>query len=834
MFSQSRAIWRRVGCRCLVPAVAAFLAASAALPWSTVAQQTENSPIHQSSTIRPVTGLVVGPDGKPVAAAQVYLFAGKDWSFGVFPKDWPKRLPKDAWTVERQMEYRLRKPRWRTLRRAGPRLLVFAEGLGFGYERLFAYDLFDVRLRDAFDPGLRENMQDVRIRLPEMMPIRGRLLTPDGLPAQGVLVSVRQLGEDQDLVLCQCRLDLFGRSVAGSPGASAELEPRQQLQLANRHAPEFWPSAVLTDADGRFRLDGMPLGWPVHLTLAHPEFAQQALVVHTNSKELAEHRKYACLPVPSTFTHTLKPARPPRGVVRAADTGKPLSGVLLWEFSVSTNAFWHGSGCVFVRTDRQGRYRLNCHEWKDYSPSLYPPPDSGYLAMNTRIEDGPKGPVKDIRLDRGVIIRGRVLDGETEAPIPGASVVYRPSRANSSHKQHYLYQHPVLTDTEGRFAMTGLSGPGYLLAETADRAYLRSANVGQMLSSRSARPKPSGLTEINVPANGPMEKEVVIRLKRGRTVTLQAVGPKGEALPWVEAEWQGNYSAHDLASNRPRKSPRGKVVVNGLDPDGATRVFLVRQPARLAAVFNLTPETKEGPVEVRLQPTATIVGELITPGGKPSAGYVELFTSFAPEVSQFTQKPEFPDRVRLAGFCVGGEHENLHANPDGRFTVKNVMPGVPIGLALGELKKEGRLVWEANGSVISLQPLAPGERRDLGRLTVGQPRSKPSGNVQMLLLLAGRIGIVPDLSELGKDRPPKVQVLPGNAADKAGVRSGDRIIALNGRPIKRMEDVLGIWNQLNFDKGLRLSLMRDGKKLEVTLPAELFQDPTRSSGSDAP
>jgi len=41
MFSQSRAIWRRVGYRCLVLAVAAFLAAPAALPWSAVAQSAQ-------------------------------------------------------------------------------------------------------------------------------------------------------------------------------------------------------------------------------------------------------------------------------------------------------------------------------------------------------------------------------------------------------------------------------------------------------------------------------------------------------------------------------------------------------------------------------------------------------------------------------------------------------------------------------------------------------------------------------------------------------------------------------------------------------------------------
>ncbi len=701
--------------------------------------------VDDSSPAQRIAGVVVGPDGSPVAGAEVHVFAHKDRPY-VLPEDWLTRLPMGAWTVERQMDHRLRKPRWRTLRRtrtdaagrfatelpplpkvAGPRLLVFAEGLGFGYERLFSSDRFDARFRDAFDSGLRENMQDLRIRLPEMMPVRGRLLAPDGSPAEGVIVRVRQLGKNwSDLVLCQCRLDRLHRPGASSPVPSApsRQERRDQLRLANRHAPEFWPPAVLTDADGSFRLKGIPQGWPVYLTLEHPGFAREALVVHTSPRELGKHREHACLPVPPTFSHTLKPARPLDGVVRAADTGKPLSGVLLQIFSAPTNALWHGSGGVYVRTDRQGRYRLNCHQRKTYLPSLYPPPDSGYLAMRAKFEEIPAGPVNDVRLDRGKIIRGRVLDAETETPLRGASVVYRPSRANSSHEGHYLYQHPVLTDAEGRFTLTGLSGPGYLLVETADRSYMRSADVGQMFWPRRSRP--SGLTEIMVPASGTLEKEVVIRMKRGRTVILRAVGPKGERLPWVEAEWEANDAAHDRAGHRPRRFPDGNVHVEGLDPEASTRVLLVHQPARVAAVFNVTPDTDEGPIEVRLQPTATVVGELVTPGGKPSAGYVELFTSLAPEVSQFTRKSGFSDRVKLADFYVGGEKGNLHANPDGRFTVKNLVPGVPVGLALGDLEKEGWVLWRAKGRVITLEPLAPGERRDLGRLTVGKPRPKPT------------------------------------------------------------------------------------------------------------
>ena len=86
-----------------------------------------------------------------------------------------------------------------------------------------------------------------------------------------------------------------------------------------------------------------------------------------------------------------------------------------------------------------------------------------------------------------------------------------------------------------------------------------------------------------------------------------------------------------------------------------------------------------------------------------------------------------------------------------------------------------------------------------------------------LLQLVKLVGIVPDLSEVGMDQPPKVEILPGSLAEKAGIRSGDRITALNGQTVKRVEDVPAVWSQLTLHGGLRLSLQRDGSQVEVTL-----------------
>jgi S1-C subfamily serine protease len=97
-----------------------------------------------------------------------------------------------------------------------------------------------------------------------------------------------------------------------------------------------------------------------------------------------------------------------------------------------------------------------------------------------------------------------------------------------------------------------------------------------------------------------------------------------------------------------------------------------------------------------------------------------------------------------------------------------------------------------------------------------------------------RVGLVPDLSELGQNQPPSVQVLPGSPAEKAGIRSGDRITSLNGRTVKRSEDVLLLWGQLKLDHGLTLTLLREGKQVVVTVPTSLLKDLLDSPDQDTP
>jgi protocatechuate 3,4-dioxygenase beta subunit len=772
----------------------------------------ESRTLGASSLMRTVAGVVVGPDGKPVAGAEVFLgdagrffpgFAGAllpealpvqrtpeiyKWTMGGIGRAMRRTRTDAAGRFTAQLEPS-RPEFWVPYR---PVLLVVAEGFGLGYQRLQL-------LEDGWEATGQESpraLGNIRIRLPKMVPIRGRLLAPDGTPAEGVAVRARfVVSKNYRLKVCHCGFDF----------------------------PEYWPRSVHTDAQGWFTFRGIPAGSNVYLNLFHPRFASDSLVVETGPSDIPkveDPSRYDPRRVGPTFSHTLSPARPIEGVVTAADTGKPLSGVTL---QVGASLGYPAPGSAYGQTDEQGRYRFNCHLARSYSMDVYPPPESGYLNADADFLAEPsdaKSMVRNFRLQRGKIIRGRVLDSETGDPIRGASVIFLPVvHGELLDAGDCNFYNPALTDKDGRFAVSGTSGPGVVSVETPDRSYLRSQDLDRILKDWAGtfQADPMTLTSIDVPSEGDLKEEVVIRLRRGRTVALQAVGPKGERLPWVRTSWAGIKATHGRTCEpAPPGFAHGKVVVPGLDPRGTSRVFLSYSPQKLAAAFDITPETPDGPIEVRLQPSATIAGRIVTPDGGPvENSRVRLRMSYDPEVSQF----------RMDGWGQAGHYWlgtalllDESTDSDGRFLFEDLVPGVPLGLGYER----------SRGPMVTSQPLEPGERRDLGNLV---RRGDPPHDVSVLLRLVGRIGIVPDLSGEGKDKALSVFVVPGSAAEKAGIRSGDQITALNGRLVERGNDIRDLWERLSWDDslgrslavdGLRLSLLREGKPVEATLTGDLL------------
>lgn len=77
--------------------------------------------------------------------------------------------------------------------------------------------------------------------------------------------------------------------------------------------------------------------------------------------------------------------------------------------------------------------------------------------------------------------------------------------------------------------------------------------------------------------------------------------------------------------------------------------------------------------------------------------------------------------------------------------------------------------------------------------------------------------LVRELDLLADQAVGVVDVAPGSPAERAGVVSGDLIVALNGRIVAGIDDLHRLLTVLPTDAGLELTIVRDGEQVEVRL-----------------
>jgi len=84
------------------------------------------------------------------------------------------------------------------------------------------------------------------------------------------------------------------------------------------------------------------------------------------------------------------------------------------------------------------------------------------------------------------------------------------------------------------------------------------------------------------------------------------------------------------------------------------------------------------------------------------------------------------------------------------------------------------------------------------------------------LLLDGRTGILPDLQlELGPDEAKITGVSKGSAAEKAGFRGGDVLVAIGGKPLAGGIDAAIELSRMKTGQDVAVTVRRAGKKVEL-------------------
>jgi hypothetical protein len=448
----------------------------------------------------------------------------------------------------------------------------------------------------------------------------------------------------------------------------------------------------------------------VNLDFWHPDYAVDEVTVDStpgaNSGVFKTYLKaFEIPPVNPTFTHTLEPARPVQGRVTDARIGQPLAGFLIR----MTPMRRHGGTAFRARTDADGRYRVSGHSAETYETAVYPPEDSVFLAARDRNRHWPAGAKfleRDFALDKGRVIRGRVIDGDTKRPIAGAAVSYQPRGSNPNNREQYEFSNTVLTDTEGRFRINGLPGQGTVAVHTPDETYMR-------VPSRP-RGSAQGVAAVDVPTDGEAEP-VEIAVRKGAVLKAKVIGADSKPVLDVAASCAGITPMEMIYAWD--STAKGMFRLAGVDPAKTYRVFFVQPDRQLGKVVDLKPDSdSKQPVEVMLQPTAKVHGTVINENGSPAKG-VEV----QPMIAMGRLKEGEMTRSEILGnaeFYVNLMGQKamlpyltkiLEPRPKGEFVIDTLVPGAHFYITAGAGRRE---------AIVSVTRLEPGEDRDLGAITL--------------------------------------------------------------------------------------------------------------------
>lgn len=633
-----------------------------------------------------VRGRVVDPEGRPVAGAEVYLggIPRPESLTAPFP---PGRANSDA-----EGRFRVETSRHTAAVEAGSwfgmPLSALAEGFGPAWVR--------------FDPEANgADTEWVLTLATDDVPITGRLLDLEGRPVPGATVRVHNLmrpaPDDLDALLDDLR-ENAGRM---NPDLWGRL--RDRLAIGDGGVlPE-----TATDAEGRFRLDGIGRGRIAVLWLEADSIeTAHALALTTDDPD------FEPIPMPEGGSGNLQGARveitaPPgrvvEGVIRDRDTGAPLEGIsVVGHFTAQST------------TDADGRYRLGG------LPAAMPVQvrvaagDQPYLAVEA-MAPSPAGlaPANlDFALKRCVWVDGRVVNAATGDPVVGALVGYFPMRDNphlddvpgSVLMNNAIGDEPeVRTDADGRFRVAALPGGGLIAVQSADRAFLTAEPLDPQVATNVLRAlnvpfSPEGYEGLAL-VNPPTDVESIaceVALRPGRALRGVVVGPDGEPM----ADGREIRLETHIGTER---LPDGLYSIIHPHPGQAETIVYHHPDRDLGGFLDVTGEEEEI-LRLELEPTGTVAGRLVDEDGRPQ-----------PDV-------ELQVLCHTSGSASSRPHmvPNTTTDSDGRFRIGKLIPGLKYQILALKPRRLRQNNYDADGYIAHDQAwwsVEPGEVQAWGDVT---------------------------------------------------------------------------------------------------------------------
>jgi hypothetical protein len=575
------------------------------------------------------------------------------------------------------------------------------------------------------------------------VPIRGRVLGPDGLPLAGANVRLTGLG-----VPWKKDLNAHLEKVKRKEGTTDILMTDYDQSL---DTPSVLPGATIeavTDADGRFRLAGLGRERLARLNIRGPGVAEKSIIVMTREAADVRVRPLRAaedlVTYGARFTVALERGRTVTGVVRDKVSGAPIAEAWVGPGIDAITAL--ETGHYPGATDAQGRFALEGlsadhmdlhyagNTWAGEGPAervvlAVPKPGQPYFLARGQVNDAGAAVVD---CPRGIPFRLTLRD-EAGRPVE-AEVTYSAIAPNPFFRKVIQYVLAMAgsplsraaRQADGSYLGVALPGPGAVVAKTPRKAGYRPAHVEpksffapgkvdwtpqdlytaygthDMLAVATFYGDGAGLDQhdfaaivlVNpVEGAGPLQLAATVVPDKPRQVTL--LDPEGRPVVGANVTgltpdpWAFGWAARAAT-----------VPIVGLHPDRARRITFVKEDRKLIG-FLLARGDGDTPYTVRMRPWGTFTGRVVDEQGRPQPG------------ASITA-----DWVR--GFAAAadlslGIFPAVQTDEHGRFRAEQLVPGQSYSatLSLG--------VGRPSGPAFEGLKVAPGRVRDLGDLRLDTP-----------------------------------------------------------------------------------------------------------------
>jgi hypothetical protein len=671
-------------------------------------------------------GRVVGPDGKPILRARVYIAPDDQKLKNVGPV----RAETDA---EGRFEFNAPDMTYTQLdglpaRRQGL-LIAFAEG--FAPDWMVTWGENGGSFRSHWDPVKGAEMT-LRLAKDDVA-IHGRLLGPDGKGLGGA--HVRLIGL---MVPYKQDLDQHLNREANRSAMGVTDYARQLMR------PDVLPGITAetqTDAGGRFIMRGLGRDRLALLEVSAPSVVDTRITVMTRLARDAEigrddHGKPTSMIYGAGFILQLKPGRTITGVVRDRDTHEPIPGMWVGQNADAMKGLVDGDYCW--KTDANGRFQITGlnPDIANQQIMAFPRPGQPYLMATAVARERSEVLIECMR---SIPFNLHLVDERgqpIEAEVTYHDILPNPHVAELKNYDARLAINYAARKGNGTYEGFVLPGPGAVLVKMPSTFHYRPAHVDPKAFFAPGRTNwtkqdhistygnhdtlminpgwwmdqhdYAAIVLVNPPVDSPpLKLSATVVRDKPRRVSL--VDPEGN--PVVGAMGDG-LTFHPWDSE-----PRLRAAtfsITRLHPDRLRRITFTHEDRKL---IGFLPARGDGdtPYIVRMEPWATLTGRIVDENGQPQAPEGPLIAQQLPVL----YLGNWHGIVTNSDPTVG-EHPGAPTNAEGRFRLERMVPGLRYSAEIYH-GTSGRYLGMAFENVV----LQPGQVRDLGDI-----RTKPPVDVR--------------------------------------------------------------------------------------------------------